>query len=403
MKYIKAIKIISLTVLIFMITLDMANAQQNSFALRGGKIHTVTGAVIENGIIVVENGKITGIGSNLDIPDGMKIYDITGKEVTPGFIDEHSHLGNYTSDDDVTGVIPIAPENRALDAMHLDIPDWMNALSGGVTTVVTGPGSGMRSSGQSITIKTFGENLEKRILREADIKMAFNSRSFSHLTNIRSAFIQAQEYMEKWDKWESGDKKGSPPKRDLKLETLSQAIKGEKLVRAHIYTPMDMMTLMKIKDDFGFDLNFIHSVEAWKIADEVAKHNVGCILMPLAMYTGGNEDQLRGTVKLYEAGVRIAMHTDHPVAQQKWLRLGAGLTMRYGLPEEAALKSLTIFPAEMGRVDKRIGSIEVGKDADIVVFNGPWYEFSSRIEHVFVDGVLAYSSKNDDKVIQEDK
>ena len=388
-------------ILFVQLSADQAN---NSVVLRGATVYTAVGSSLERAIIVIKNGKITAVGEKIKIPRRVKVIDVNGKVIVPGLIDIHSHLGVYDYGDANEFPQPIGPENRALDALHLDVPDWMEAVKGGVTTIVTGPGSGERISGQSITIKTFGNDLKKRILKEGgEVKMAVNARNLSHIQNIRSTFLKAREYMEAWAKYESGDKKGLPPKRDLGLEALVNVLKGKERVRCHVHFANDMMAVLRLKDEFGFDLTFEHSTEAYKIADEIAKRNVGCVCLPLVMRIGLPEEIMGGNAILNKAGVKIAMHTDHPVVQEKWLRLCAALSLRYGLPEDVALKSITINPAEMAKINNRVGSIEIGKDGDLVVLNGPWYELKTRIDMVFVDGVIAYDRIKDERLQKEDK
>jgi imidazolonepropionase-like amidohydrolase len=157
------------------------------------------------------------------------------------------------------------------------------------------------------------------------------------------------------------------------------------------------MTLLRLKDEFGFDLVLHHSTEAYKVAPEIAKRGVSAVVLPLGDRIGVTEDAMEGPYVLWKAGVRIAMHTDHPVIDEKWLRLSGALAMRYGLPEEEALKALTINPAVIARVGDRVGSLEPGKDADIVVFNGPWYEASTRVDMVFGNGELLYDRSKEAK------
>jgi len=375
-----------------------------AYILKGATVHTAVGPPIQDATVVIENGKITAAGKTANIPPGSRVIDVSGKVVIPGLIDAHSHLGVYELGDANEFPQPIGPENRALDALHLESPDWMEAVKGGVTTIVTGPGSGERISGQSITIKTFGDDLKKRILKESgEVKMAVNARNLSHIPAIHSTFLKAREYMEEWEKYESGDRKGPPPKRDLGLEAMVRVLKGEERVRCHIHFANDIVAFLKLKDEFGFDLTFEHSTEAYKVADEIAKRNVSCVCLPLVCRIGLPEDLMRGNAVLHKAGVKIAMHTDHPVVQEKWLRLCAAISMRYGLPEEEALKSITINPAEMARISDRAGSIEKGKDADLVVLDGPWYELKTRVEMVFVDGVLAYDRDKEEEALKEEK
>jgi len=373
-----------------------AQGGATSFALRGARIHTAAGPPIENGTILVEAGKITGVGAEISVPRGMPVIDAVGKTVIPGLIDEHSHLGTYDFGDANEFTEPIGPEHRALDALHMEVRDWYEAMKGGVTTIVTGPGSGERMGGQSITIKTFGDDLEQRILKESsELKMAVNARNMSHIPTIRSMFLKAREYMAQWDKYEAGDREGPEPKRDLRLEALVPVLRGEEKVRCHIHYANDIISFLQLKDEFGFDLTFIHSSEAYKVAEEVAQRNVPVITLPLATRIGLSEDLLFGNTQLYEAGVMVILHTDHPVVHEKLLRLNAALAIRYGMPEEYALRAVTINPAISSRIDDRVGSIEVGKDADLVVLDGVWYEPSTRVDMVFVDGVRAYDRSNE--------
>ncbi len=367
-----------------------------SFALRGAKIYTAAGPPIENGTVLVEAGKITAVGAGISIPTDLPVIDVVGKTVIPGLVDEHSHLGTYDFGDANEFSEPIGPEHRALDALHLEVRDWYDAVRGGVTTIVTGPGSGERMGGQSITIKTFGDNLERRILKEtSELKMAVNARSMSHIPTIRSTFLRAREYMAQWDEYEAGDQEGPAPKRDLRLEAIVPVLRGEEKVRCHIHYANDIISFLQLKDEFGFDLTFIHSSEAYKVAEEIARRNVPVITLPLATRIGVSEDLLFGNTELYEAGVMVSFHTDHPVVHQKLLRLNAALAIRYGMPEEYALRTVTMNPAISSRIDDRVGSIEVGKDADLVVLAGVWYEPSTRVDMVFVDGVRAYDRSNE--------
>jgi len=398
MRIIRLTLCISLLFTIVIPSILSAAGPADSFALKGAKVHTALGPPIENAVIIVENGKITAVGKNVRIPGGIDVIDVAGKVIIPGLIDEHSHLGTYDFGDVNEFTEPIGPEHRALDALHMEVRDWYEAAKNGVTTIVTGPGSGERMGGQSITIKTFGENLDKRILKESrELKMAVNARNLSHMSTIRSTFLKAKEYMEAWDKYEAGNKEGPPPARDLRMEAIVPVLKHEEKVRCHIHFANDMVSFLKIKDEFGFDLTFIHSSEAYKVADEIAKRDVAVICLPLATRIGVSEELLMGNTVLYEAGVKVSLHTDHPVVHQKLLRLNAGMAIRYGIPEEEALKCVTINPAVSSRVDDRVGSIERGKDADIVVLDGTWFEPKTRVDMVFIDGVLAYDRANEEK------
>ena len=157
-----------------------------------------------------------------------------------------------------------------------------------------------------------------------------------------------------------------------------------------MHSATDVMTLLRLKDEFGFELTLHHSTEAYKVAAELAKRGVTAVVLPLGPRIGVTDDAMAGPYVLWKAGVKIAMHTDDPVVNQKWLRLCAALAMRYGIPEEEALKMVTINAAEIARVADRVGSLEVGKDADLVIFDGPWYEPRTRVDMVFGNGKVIF-------------
>jgi imidazolonepropionase-like amidohydrolase len=184
--------------------------------------------------------------------------------------------------------------------------------------------------------------------------------------------------------------------KNLKYEALIPVLKRELRVRAHIHTANDIMALLKIKDEFNFKLSFEHSTEAYKVAEEVVKRNVPCVMIPLFIQIGMSDDLYRAPALLAQAGVKIAFHTDHPVVHQKWLRYCAAICTRYGLSEEDALRAITINPAEIAEVDDRVGSIEKGKDADIVILSEHPFEIKSRVEKVLINGQIAFDKDKEE-------
>jgi imidazolonepropionase-like amidohydrolase len=378
---------------------------QNVIVVRGAEVHTAAGPPLSNATIVVRDGKIAAVGAGIAAPAGARVYDVAGRIIIPGLLDEHSHIGAKPSDLNDHPMV-IGPQNRYIDALDLHDPDWELAVKGGVTTVTTGPGSGENVSGQAIVIKTFGDDLAKRIVTEkGGIKWAMGPKSpdrypataMGVAANLRQYLIKTQEYMAAVKKWEDGDKKGPAPARDLGYEAMAEVLTRKQRVRAHVHSATDVMTLLRLKDEFGFDLVLHHSTEAYKVAPEIAKRGVSAVVMPLGDRIGVTEDAMAGPYVLWKAGVKIAMHTDHPVIHEKWLRLSGALAMRYGLPEEEALKAMTINTATIARVADRVGSIEPGKDADFVVLNGPWYEPATRVDMVFGDGALLYDRSKEAK------
>ena len=370
----------------------------DAILIRGATIHTAVGAPIKNGSILLRGGKIVAIGTNLTAPVGAKVVEANGKDLIPGMVDNHSHIGAKPTDLNDSPMV-IGPQHRFFDALDYTSEEWARAVSGGVTTVVTGPGSGENVSGMAVVIKTFGDDLAGRILLEkGGMKFAMGPKSQDRYpttamgvaANLRQYLIKTQEYMAGQKKWLDDGQKGDPPPRDLGFEAMTDVLTKKTYVRAHVHSATDVMTLLRLKDEFGFDLTLHHSTEAYKVAAEVAKRGVSAVVLPLGPRIGIAEDAMAGPFILWKAGVKIAMHTDAPVIDQKWLRLCAALAARYGIPDEEALKMVTINAAEIARVSDRVGSLEVGKDADLVIFNGPWYEPKSRVETVIGGGKVIF-------------
>ena len=372
--------------------------QSDVTVIRGATIHTASGVPIRNGSILIENGKITAIGASVRTPAGARIIEAAGKDVIPGMIDNHSHIGAKPTDLNDSPMV-VGPQHRFIDALDLNDPDFKDAVSGGVTTVVTGPGSGENVSGMAIVLKTFGDKLEERLLLEkGGMKFAMGAKSRERYptttmgvaANLRQYLIKTQEYMAAGKKWTDDGQKGNPPARDLGYEAMTDVLTRKTYVRAHVHSATDVMTLLRLKDEFGFELTLHHSTEAYKVAAEIAKRGVSAVVLPLGPRIGVTDDAMGGPAILWKAGVLIAMHTDHPVINQKWLRLCASLVMRYGIPEEEALKMVTLNAAQIARVGERVGSLEVGKDADLVIFDGAWYEPRSRVDMVFGNGRVIF-------------
>ena len=380
------------------LTQSAAAQADQAILIRGATVHTAAGAPIPNGAVLVRGGKIEAVGANVTAPAGARIIEAAGKVVIPGMIDNHSHIGARPTDLNDFPML-IGPQHRFIDALDWNDPDFADAVSGGVTTIVTGPGSGENVSGMATVIKTFGTDFGKRtLLEKGGMKFAMGAKGRARYpattmgvaANLRQYLIKTQEYVAGQKKWEDDGKKGNPPARDLGYEAMSDVLGKRTYVRAHVHPATDVMTLVRLKDEFGFDLTLHHSTEAYKVAPELAKRGISAVVLPLGPRIGVGDDAMAGPYILWKAGVKIAMHTDAPVINQKWLRLCAALAMRYGIPDEEALKMVTINAAEIARVGDRVGSIVVGKDADIVIMDGAWYEPRSRVDMVIGDGQVIY-------------
>ncbi len=380
-----------------------AAPQSTPVALVGARIHTVAGPAIENGTIVFQEGVITAVGADVSPPGDAEVVDLSGMVVMPGMLDNHSHIGADSRD---LNEFPtrFGPQHRIRDVLSPDDAFWNGAVEGGVTTVITGPGSGEVSSGQAIVIKTWGESIDERIVKErGGVKIAMGRKrpnqspttSMAVTAQLRAKFIEAQEYQARREAWEEGGREGPAPPRDLGMEALVRVLNGEDRIRAHVHQAHDILAIVRLSREFDFALAIHHSTEAYKVADEIAEAGIDVIGMPLFTRIALSDEVMATGTLMNEMGVRFTFHTDDPVVGSKWQRGNAGLGMRYGMSEQDALEAVTINPAAIAGVEDRVGSLEVGKDADIVVLNGTWYEVSTLVTRVYVDGRLAYDREGD--------
>lgn len=381
------------------------SAASDTFAVTGAEIHTGTGEVVQGGTILVRDGKIAAVGRSVDVPAGAEVVDASGRVIIPGLIDNHIHIG---ADLENLNEFPNAfePEIRMLDALVEGHESWTRALRAGMTTVATGTGSGEIMSGDWVVIKTFGPSLETRILREhGGIKFALDEADGvptpktdpAVFAATRAKLIKTSEYLAAWRRWEEGGREGAPPPRDLGLEALGRALTGDEEIRAHLHTPNQIRGAISLAEEFGVELQLHHVTDGYLVIDEIEAHHMPVVGLPLFTKFAFSERILEGPARFAEAGVTFAFHTDDPAGSAKWFRHTAGLAMRYGMDETAALEGLTSTAAKLVHLADRLGSIEAGKDADFVVLDGPWYEMRTRTEQVYVDGVLAYDRRRDEE------
>ena len=381
----------------------IAAPQDQPVALVGARIHTAAGAAIESGTIVFRDGVITALGANISPPGDAEVVDLSGMVIMPGMLDNHSHIGADSRD---LNEFPtrFGPQHRIRDVLSPDDAFWKDAVEGGVTTVVTGPGSGEVSSGQAIVIKTWGESIDERVVKErGGLKIAMGRKrpdqspttSMAVTALLRAKFIEAQEYQAKWVAWEEGGREGAAPPRDLAMEALVRVLNGEDRIRSHVHNAHDILSIIRLSQEFDFGLTIHHSTEAYKVADDIAEAGIDVVGLPLFTRVALSDEVMATGTVMNEKGVRFAFHTDDPVVGSKWQRGNAGLGIRYGMTEQQALEAVTINPAAIAGVEDRVGSLEVGKDADIVVLSGTWYEVSSLVTRVYVDGRLAYDREGE--------
>jgi imidazolonepropionase-like amidohydrolase len=396
-------------------------------AITNGRVLTITQGILEQGTVLVEGGRIVALGEEVEIPEDAQIYDAAGKVVMPGMIDPHCHVGifpegyGWQNADGNEMTDPVTPHLRALDAVHPEDQAFKELVEAGVTTVLTGPGSGNLIGGQWVCLKTAPKpSIEEMIVLEpAGMKMALGenpkrvygdqkktpSTRMGNAASLRTALVEAQNYLDKWAQYEAdladyqeqadnGTElpKPKPPERNLKWEALGRVLRREMKARVHAHRADDMLTAIRIAEEFDLDLTLEHATEGYKIADILAAKRIPVTAGPI-LFSRSKVELKDMTPKnpglMVKAGVKVALQTDE-MSAVKYLPINAALAVREGMPEEEALKAITINAAEVIGVADRVGSLEVGKDADIVVLSGDPLDYRTVTELVLIDGEVAY-------------
>lgn len=379
--------------------------------IQNGHIKPMVGKEIENGAILIDNnGKIAAIGASVSAPEGTKVLDAGGRLITPGCVDAHCHIG---LDNEATGwegrdyneiVDPITPQMRAIDSIYPQDEAFSNALKGGVTTACTGPGSANVVGGTFVAMKLAGNRIDNMIVKfPLAMKCAFGEnpkRCYGQGSKkapmtrmgtaalLRELLFKAKRYSEEKDE-------GKNPAFDMKLEAMIPVIKGEIPLKAHAHRADDTLTSIRIAKEFGVGLTLDHCTDGAVIADELAKEGLPAFVGPSL----GNKSKIELNNKsfttpgiLHKAGVPISIITDSPVIPLENLPMCAGLAANAGLDMEEAWRAITINPARHTGIADRVGSLEVGKDADIVIWTAdPLTTIGAHAYTTIVDGNVVYT------------
>lgn len=382
-------------------------------AFTGATIHPIATPPIEGGTLVVRDGRIVAVGpaGEVEIPADAERIDVSGKTILPGFVDTHGHygIGPLGSRGDVNeGTGPTHPALRVMDSILPRDPAIGQALAGGITSANIMSGSGSVMSGQTAYVKLRGETVEEMLYRDdggrplGGMKMAngtnplrSSERPSTRMTTAaiaRALFVDAQEYAARWDGYEAKRAAGEEveaPERDLGLEAVAEILRGERTVHHHTHRADDILTVLRLAREFGFEAVIQHGSEAWIVADEIAAAGVPASVLVVDA-PGGKLEAVNvnpaGPGILERAGVKVALHTDHWIVNGRFLLREAAIAVRHGMTREAALRALTIHPAEMLRLDDRIGTLEPGKDADFLILSGDPFSVHTKIEETWILG-----------------
>lgn len=430
-----------LAVRLVFLSLPWISVCQRVFAepivFRGARVHTVAGLVIESGTLVIEDGRIVDVGPNdkVAVPAGAKVIDVSGKVIIPGLVDSHSHLGVYSrpalkanSDGNET-TDPVTSIVRALDSLNPFDPGIRMANAGGITTANIMPGSANVIGGQTIYVKLRGNSPEQmwfetphvlgglKMANGENPKRAYGGKGKAPSTRMkvaalqRAELIKAQEYLAKWQRYREKatefdakktdakkDDPPTPPERNIALEPLVDVLQKKRTVHFHTHRADDILTVLRLRKEFGFDLVIQHGTEAYKVLDEIAKAGVP-VSLTIPDSPGGKAEVVgfieECAAEMTKAGIKVHVNTDDPVTESRFLLRTAAITVRGGLSPDEALKTITINPAQALKLDERVGSLEKGKDADFVVLSGEPFSVYSRVLETYIDGKRVFSLDND--------
>ncbi|MDQ3711515.1 MAG: amidohydrolase family protein [Acidobacteriota bacterium] len=380
--------------------------QERPMAFVNAKIIPVVGQPIEQGILLVQNGRITAVGDAraVRLSSDVITVDLSGKVIMPGLVDSHSHIGEGAGAD---GSSPIQPDVRLLDSINVRASGIQRAQAGGITTVNVMPGSGHLNSGQTLYLKlrdnanTIDDLLiiDKNGNYAGGIKFANGTNSLrsgggnfpgtraKSAALVREQFIKAQDYREKVRR--AGNDKSKLPPRDLAMESLVEVLDGKRVVHFHTHRHDDIMTVLRLQKEFGFKVVLQHVSEAWKVADEIARAKAPASVI-LIDSPGGKLESVdvsyTNGAALERAGALVGFHTDDYITDSRLFLRSAGLAVRAGMSREKALYGMTMANAIMLDLQTRIGSLETGKDADFIVLSGDPLSVYTHVLQTYIEG-----------------
>ncbi len=416
-----------LQIVTLLLCASYAAGQDVPVALTNARLITISGDEIERGTLVVKDGRILAAGpaASVSIPAGATTMDCAGKVIMPGLVDTHNHIGGVGGAD---GSATIQPDVRVSDSINPLDSGFRRASAGGLTTLNLMPGSGHLMSGQTVYVKVRpATSIEQMTIHDkagapmGGMKMAngtnpmrdppFAGTRGKAAAMVRETFTRAVEYKARGDKAaappvaaaagakpEDQPKPPDPPARDIGMEALVEVLDGKRMVHHHTHRTDDIMTVLRLKQEFGFRVVLHHVSEAWKVADEIAAAGVPCSVI-LVDSPGGKleaaELNMETGAVLEKAGVKVAFHTDDWITDSRLFFRMAALAVRAGMSREGALKALTIRGAEMLDLADRVGTLEAGKDADFIILSGDPFSVYTKVEQTWVEGMKVFDRSNE--------
>ena len=392
----------------------------SSVAIVGGYVVPIDGPPIPDGTVVITDGRISAVGARARVPKGAPVVDAAGKWVLPGFIDAHAHVGVWEEGEGWAGndvnemTDPVGARLRALDAINPADVGFADALAGGVTACVVKPGSGNPIGGQTVAIKTWGRMVDEMVLKSpASVKSALGENPkrvygdqgklpatrLGVAAVIRDALTKAQDYQARRD---AAAKKKEPFDRDPSLEVLTRVLSGELPWCQHTHRADDIATAIRLADEFGYRLVVNHATEGYLLADVLAERGIPCIVGPMFHTRSKVEVRNRNLANpgwLANAGVQVALTTDHPVVAIDFLVHQATFAVREGMSRDDALRAITLNPAQILGFDDRVGSLTRGKDGDVVIWSGDPLDVMQRAERVFIEGHEVYRYADGERAV----
>ena len=378
-------------------------AQERPHVFRGATLLPVVGTPIANGVLVVQGGRITAVGdASTPVPAGAEVHDVAGKTIMPGLVDTHSHIGGG---DGGARSAPMHPSVRILDTLDPRDDGILKARAGGVTTVNVMPGSGLLMSGQTAYLKlrdavairdlVFCRDLTRDVCGGMKMANGTNPRGDAPHPGtraraaaiVRDRFVRAGEYREKI-RTAGGDPRRVSP-RDLEMETLAEVLDGKRVVHFHTHRADDILTALRLREEFGFRMVLQHVSEAWKVADQIARAQVPASIIIIDSPGGKLETleiSMANGAALERAGALVGFHTDDGITDSRFFLRSAALGVRAGMSRQRALEAMTIAGARMMDLADRVGSLERGKDADFLVLSGDPLSVYTHVEQTWVEG-----------------